>query len=173
VTYVVLLRAINVGGRGRLAMADLVAVARELGAADPRTYIQSGNLVCGLPAEAAAGFGDALTAELLARFAVNSPVVMRTAAEWSAVLPACPYPDDGSLHVGFLQRHPEPERVARLDPQRSPGDRFTVHGRELYLSFANGVGRSKLTNDWFDRQLGVASTWRNTRTLRAIEALLA
>ena len=70
-----------------------------------------------------------------------------------------------SLHVGFLADKPEPARVKLLDPKRSPPDEFEVKGREVYFHFPNGLGRSKLTNLWFDKELATLSTVRNWNTV--------
>lgn len=170
-TYIGLLRGVNVGGKNRMSMVDLGELLGKLGAERPRTYIQSGNFVVRLAGDPAP-FVQALEAGIVDRFGFASPVVLRAAAEWPAVLPASPFPDDGTLYVGFLRDAPDPARVAALNPDRSPGDAFAIRGRELYLRLASGAGRTKLTADWFDRQLATVSTWRNTRTVRALGALL-
>ena len=75
------------------------------------------------------------------------------------------------LHLAVLSATPEPART-RLDPDRSPGDEFRIVGDMIYLRLPNGVGRSKLTNAWFDASLGVVSTVRNWATVGKIETLL-
>jgi uncharacterized protein (DUF1697 family) len=69
------------------------------------------------------------------------------------------------VHVLFLSGTPEPAAVASLDPDRSPGDEFRVAGQEIYLRYAAGAGRTKLTLDYFERRLGLAGTARNWNTL--------
>jgi len=64
------------------------------------------------------------------------------------------------------------QRVASLDANRSPGDRFRIIGQEIYLHLPNGAGRSKLTNVWFDIQLSTISTWRNWRTMNKLRGML-
>lgn len=169
--HVGLLRNVNVGGTGRLPMRELVPLCEGLGATGVRTYIQSGNLVFDWPGDVAP-FAEALERAIVDGYGFTTAVITRTAEEWSAVLAASPFPDDGTLHVAFLRALPDPERVAALDPDRSPGDHFAVRGREVYLHLAKGAGTTKLTNAWFDRQLQTASTWRNTRTVKALEAML-
>src|SRR5690606_63574 len=94
------------------------------------------------------------------------------AAELEAVLDANPFVDRGSnpkaLHVMFLSDHPSDERVAALDPQRSPPDEFAVLGREVYLHCPKGIARSKLTTAWIDRALGTVATVRNWNTVNAL-----
>ena len=72
------------------------------------------------------------------------------------------------LHVLFLSGEPDRSGVASLDPRRSPPDEFAVRGREIYLRCPNGMGRTKLTNDWFEKHLATASTARNWRTVLAL-----
>lgn len=171
--HVALLRGVNVGGRNRLPMADLAALALAAGAANPRTFIQSGNLVCDLPSDGAVAFAAALEAAIVERFGFRSPVVVRSGAEWRGVLAEPPFADTDHLHVAFLAAEPSAERVATLDPARSPGDTFLVRGRDVYLHLPNGVARTRITNDWLDRQLGTASTVRNWRSVVSLGDLVA
>lgn len=75
------------------------------------------------------------------------------------------------LHVAFLAQVPDPARVAALDPDRSPPDRFLVRGAEVYLHLAGGVAGTRLTNAWFDARLATTSTVRNWKTVRDLVAL--
>lgn len=63
--------------------------------------------------------------------------------------------------------------VAQLDPGRSPPDEFLVRGREVYLHCPNGLGRSKLTNQYFDAKLATTSTVRNWKTVLKLLELAA
>jgi uncharacterized protein (DUF1697 family) len=104
-----------------------------------------------------------------ARLGFRTPIVIRSADELRRVVADNPFlgtiADVGSLHVGFLAELAGPEKVAALDPKRSPGDSFKVRGREIYLCLPNGVARSKLTNNYFDSALATTSTFRNWRTV--------
>ena len=168
-TYVALLRGINVGGNNKLPMKDLVAIFERAGCARVRSYIQSGNIVLEAEAEVAVGLAARVSAEIERRFRMRVPVMLRTARELRAVARKNPLLEAGasveSLHVIFLAEGPGKSRAATLDPDRSPPDTFVVKGREIYLSCPNGVGRSKLTNAWFDAKLGTVSTGRNWRTV--------
>lgn len=103
------------------------------------------------------------------RFGFHAPIVTRTAAEIGEVAQSNPFLRDGAapatLHVAFLAATPSAARVGALDPDRSPPDRFAVHGREIYLHCPTGLARTKLTNDYFDRRLSTTSTVRNWRTV--------
>jgi uncharacterized protein (DUF1697 family) len=170
--YVALLRGVNVGGKNKLPMKDLAAMFGEEGCSDVVSYIQSGNVVF-RATDACAGRIPAAIAKAVAdRLDFRAPVVMRTAGELRGVARGNPFLRAGaeaeSLHVVFLADRPSPARVATLDPKRSPPDAFEVVGREIYLRCPNGVGRSKLTNAYFDAKLATTSTMRNWRTVEKL-----
>lgn len=172
-THVLLLRSVNLGGKNRLPMVELSALVARLGGQHVRTYIQSGNVACGLSPEAADALPMALADQIEARFGFRSPVVMREAAELERAVAAWPWDvPEGERYLYFLADLPAPERVAALDPNRSPGHRFTVIGREVHAHMPDNVAGTKLTNAWLDRQLKTVSTARNWRTTLAMLDLL-
>ncbi len=171
VRTIALLRGINVGGHNKLPMADLRALLEGLGYGGVRTYIQSGNAVFDAPAGDCAG---AIAAAIADRFGFSVPVVTRTADELAALGShrfADQATDDKQLHVFFLAEHPDAAAVAALDPDRSPPDRYAVVGRDIHVFCPRGLARTKLTNAWFDRQLGTVSTGRNWRTVGKLLAM--
>jgi uncharacterized protein (DUF1697 family) len=167
--HVALLRGVNMGGHNRLPMQDFAALLDAAGCRDVRTYIQSGNAVFRAAPALATRLPGTLTAALLERFGLRVPVVLRSAAELRAVVAGNPFAREAAeptrVHVAFLADAPAAARVARLDPERSPPDRFAVRGREVYLHLPNGAARSKLTTDYLDRTLATTSTGRNWRTV--------
>jgi uncharacterized protein (DUF1697 family) len=174
-TYVALLRGINVGGKNKLPMAALRDLLTDLGHEDVVTYIQSGNVVlkaASKPAVVAKEIADGIEAE----FGLQVPVIVRSRAELSRVVSGNPYlapgADPATLHVMFLAAKPSAAAIAKLDPQRCPPDRFTVHGREIFLQLPNGMGRTKLTNDYFESRLGVPGTARNWKTVNKLLDLI-
>ena len=166
--YIVLLRAINVGGNNVLPMKELTRLCGELGGENVRTYIQSGNVALDLLQVET--FARDLQAAILRDFALKVPVVVRQQAELAGTLAHNPWPerDLKFTHVAFLADLPPPERVAALDPNRSPPDEFQMRGRDVYLHLVGGVGGTKLTNAWLDGKLGTVSTMRNWRTVQTL-----
>jgi uncharacterized protein (DUF1697 family) len=77
------------------------------------------------------------------------------------------------LHVYFLSGQPESDAISALDPDRSPPDRFIVSGGEVFLQLPNGMGKTKLTNAFFDSKLKVLSTARNWQTVLTLSSLLS
>lgn len=174
--YVAFLRGINVGGNNKLPMKDLIALCEKLGAEDVSTYIQSGNILFSAKAPLAKQFSEKLSAAIAADFALKVPVVLRSAEDLLSVLQNNPYmrqkPDLKTLHVLFLADKPTAAGVQKLDAKRSPPDSFEVRGQDLYLCLPNGVGRSKLTNAYFDSTLKTISTLRNWNTVAKLCDLL-
>jgi uncharacterized protein (DUF1697 family) len=174
--HVALLRGINVGGKHKLPMKDLTALFQEAGCEEVRTYIQSGNVLFRAGARTVGELPQRIATAIHERFGFPVPVVIRSAGELVAVARANPYAVEGadplSLHVGFLADRPGRAAIASLDPRRSPPDTFTVHDREIYLHCPKGIGKSKLTVDYFERVLGTATTVRNWRTVSKLVELL-
>lgn len=171
-TQIALLRGINIGPKNRLAMPALRDAVAAAGGDDPRTYLQSGNVVFEASDKAAPGIGSAITEWLRDEHGLTVPIVLVTAGELRAMAAANPFlrvgRPESELHLMLLSAEPDPDRVAGLEPDHSPGDAFAVADRVVYLHCPNGVARSKLTNAWFDRALGVVSTSRNWRTVKAL-----
>lgn len=166
--HIALLRGVNLGAR-RLPMKDLLGMFEDAGCTDVRTYIQSGNVVFRAAPALARRVPTLISRAISERFGYEAPIVLRTAAELEDVARNHPFlkeaADTKSLHVAFLQDRPGKSRIAELDPERSPPDRFVVRGREVYLHCPNGVGRSKLTMPYFDAKLRTISTMRNWNTV--------
>jgi uncharacterized protein (DUF1697 family) len=173
-TFVALLRGVNVGGK-TLPMAGLRTSLGELGLEAVVTYLQSGNVVFDSDREADT-LRTAIERRIAEDFGVAATVIMRTPAELELAAKRRPFGAAEQrltgLHVVFLDARPAAGAAARLDPDRSPPDRFRLVGREVYLHLPNGAGRSKLTLDYIERCLGVYGTARNRRTLLELLALV-
>ena len=173
-TYVALLRGVNVGGSNKVPMADLRAMFEANGLADAQTLIQSGNVVFRADGTEAA-LVSRIEAAIAETFSLSITVMVRSKAQLAKVLANDPFADapPNLAHVAFLSARPAAKAVAALDPDRSPPDAFRVHGREVYLHYPNGSGRSKLTGDYLERVLGVRATARNRNTVGKLLAMMA
>lgn len=175
--YVALMRGINVGGKNRIGMKDLANVFADAGCKDVQTFIQSGNVIVDAPARILRSLETRIPQEIESRFGFRSPVVLRSREALQEVIRRNPFvtakvPAE-SLHVMFLSGEPEASGIAKLDPDRSPPDSFVVSGLEIYLCMPNGMGRTKLTNAYFDAKLGVVSTVRNWQTVQKLLELMS
>ena len=175
-TYAALIRGVNVGGRAKLPMPKLKAGLEALGYEDVVTYIQSGNAVFRCT-DGKAKVAAATAQRILADAGLEVTVVVRTHPELSRIVERNPFVGDEreprNLHVLFLDGTPAKRTIGALDPDRSPPDRFHVDGLQIYLHHPNGLGRSKLTADYFEKTLGVHGTARNWNTVLKLVELTA
>ncbi|HEX4368780.1 MAG TPA: DUF1697 domain-containing protein [Rhodopila sp.] len=141
--YVALLRAVNVGGRGLLAMKDLQALCSELGLGNVRTYIQSGNVVFESDRVEAA-LRRMIEAAITKRLGRSVQVLIRTADELKAIIEANPFPDAQPEQVGvvFLPKPVRSTAVAEIVIQGR--EEIQAVGREVFVHYPDGMGRSKL-----------------------------
>ena len=142
-TYIALLRAINVGGTGKLPMKDLAELCTNLGFDLVRTYIQSGNVVFESKLSEKT-IRTRLEKALAERLGKPADVVVRTAAELKSVLQDNPFPHAEPAKVGV---HFQSDRVNKnlLDTVVAPGgEKVHLGKREIYIYFPDGMGRSKL-----------------------------
>lgn len=173
-TWIALLRGINVGGKNRLPMRELVQVFQDAGCRDVRTYIQSGNVAFKADIESVEHFTADVSARLLGRHGFSPAVRILSAVALRKVVSANPYPeavaDPASLHVFFLQASPQPPLIDAAKRLLAGGERFTVDDGVLYLHAPDGIGRSRLVSR-LDRVLRMETTARNWRTLSKLVEL--
>jgi uncharacterized protein (DUF1697 family) len=178
-TYVALLRAVNVGGTGKLPMTVFKSALEELGYRNVVTYIQSGNAVFDAKGSAAQ-VTKALSAALEQQTGAPVVAMIRRRDELSRVIAENPFAaeavaDGTRVHVGFLTG-PAPETaIAGLDrivaqyPQRR--DRYHLAGDTIYLHLPDGSAETKFTGKTMDRAVGVPGTVRNWNTVLKLHSL--
>jgi uncharacterized protein (DUF1697 family) len=175
-TYLALLRGINVGGANKVPMRDLRTMFDALGYGNARTYLQSGNVLFERTSISSRKLIAEIEDAISKAFDLTITVLVRTQRELEGVAAANPWPTDGvklsSLHVMFLAESASANAIKTLDFDRSPPDEFVVKGREIYLRYPNGSGRSKLTIDYFEKKLGTRATARNWNTIVKVLGLM-
>lgn len=171
--WVALLRAVNLGARNKVPMAELRALLGEAGYGDVRTYIASGNVFLDGPKSRAAVAAE-LERLIADAFGVETTAIMRKPDEVAAVVARHPFGTDTSRsHVVFLAREPEPESAERLATVDHSPDRALLAGADVYLQYPAGVQGSRLSAARLERLLGVPGTHRNWRTVVALAELAA
>ena len=163
--FVALLRAVNVGGTGTLSMAELKALCEEIGLTDVKTYIQSGNVLFRSDDDEAkiqAGLEEAL-----ARKMGNSPgVILRSRQALEAAAEGSPFPHakPNYLLVTFLPETAPKDALDKL--VASGGEEVQVAGKEIYVHYPDGSGRSKLKLSALK-----AGTSRNLNTVKKLAGM--
>lgn len=175
-TYVALLRAVNVGGRNLVRMADLRACVGGLGFTDAETLLQSGNVVFRGPPRSPANLESMLDREFERRLHLTTEVFIRTADEWRALIRANPFPaeaktDPGHLLLLTLKRAPTAGQIAALRAGVVGRERVSAKGRALYAVYPDGAGRSRLTIALIERHLDTRTTGRNWNTVAKLATL--
>ena len=166
-SYIALLRAVNVGGTGQLAMADLKAMCDDAGFLRARTYIASGNVVFASKASAAK-VKATLEACLLAHAGKPIAVMVRTAAELAAVVQANPFAESppNRTVVIFLDRPPPSDALAHATGVKD--ERMHLGEREIFVHYPSGMGTSKLRIP-----AAKAGTGRNMNTVAKLADMAA
>lgn len=165
--FVALLRAVNVGGTGKLPMADLRAMCARAGFARVATYVASGNAVF-LADATEAEVAAALGAELRAYAGKPVGVLVRTAAEMAGVLAQNPFPDaPPSRTVAiFLPAPPPPDALAGVRHRTT--EEVGLGAREVYVAYGEAMGRSRLAIPAAE-----GGTARNMNTVAALARMAA
>ena len=164
--YVALLRAINVGGTGKLPMTKLKTLCEDLGFDDVRTYIQSGNVVFA-SRKGEVAVRKTLTTALTKALGKPTDVAVRSAKEMAAVLKKNPFVKAPPAKVGvaFLGKRVTKTMLKAID---IPGKEEVAAGRrEVYIHFPDGMGLSKLK---LPKAFGPA-TVRNVNTVGKLAAM--
>jgi uncharacterized protein (DUF1697 family) len=174
-TCVLLLRGINVGGKGSLPMKELAAVLGKLGCRNVKTYIQSGNAVFQHENADLSKLAGQIGAGIRKRRGFAPHVLVLDRKAFQTILAKNPFPeaesDPKSLHVGFLDAVPAKPDLEKLESLRKKTERFRLIGKVFYLHAPEGVGRSKLAAA-SEKALGVPMTDRNWNTVAKLMEML-
>lgn len=157
-------------------MSDLKDLLGALGFAGARSLLQSGNLVFQSERQSSATLERLLELETEMRLGVRVDYLVRSAAEWKAMITHNPFPreaeeDPSHLVVMFLKKVAEAKDVKSLQAAIKGPETVRSEGNHLYIIYPAGIGRSKLTNTLIERKLGSRGTGRNWNTVLKLAAL--
>jgi len=174
-----MLRGVNVGGHNKIKMDALRTLYESLGLRDPQTHIQSGNVIFRTEERDMVRLARRIEDAIERRVGFRPSVIVRTAAELRDVIARNPFAkrrglDPRKLLVSFLVSDPGPEARDKVLSIKPDPEELRIDGRELYVYFPHGMGRSKLP-PVLDRTLKTPATARNwnsvTRMLEIAESL--
>jgi uncharacterized protein (DUF1697 family) len=165
-----MLRGVNVGAHNRVKMNDLKKLCTSLKLRDPQTYVQSGNIVFTTDERDLDKLRQNLEAAIHKEFGFQSDVILRSAKDLREVIAGNPFAKRKDIHPGkllvtFFSADPgeaarKQARAIKTDPEE-----FFIEGREAYIHFPNGAGRSKLNWSLIPKTLKVQGTARNWNTV--------
>ena len=171
--WVALLRAVNLGARNKVPMAQLREQLEAAGYKGVRTYIASGNVLLDGPTSRAELAGE--LEHLIAKaFGIDTTAILRTPKELAAVVAGHPFGADTSQsHVVFLAAKPRLDAAERLAHLDSSPDRAVLAGADVYLHYPAGYSGSRLSAAQLERVVAVRGTHRNWRTVARLAELAA
>jgi uncharacterized protein (DUF1697 family) len=170
---IALLRAINVGGRSKVAMSDLRDVFGKMGFADIQTILQTGNIIFRSEKLSGEKLSARIEQQLVSDLGLQTDMLVRSAEEWVKIVAANPFPDIARDKPNFLvlmplKTRPAAEVVESLRSAIKGPEMIETDGSQLYISYPAGIGRSKLTNSLIEARLQTRGTGRNWNTVLKI-----
>jgi uncharacterized protein (DUF1697 family) len=174
--FIALLRGINVGGHKPVAMSALKDLLAKLGFDNARSILQSGNLIFRSDPRDSTGLENMLEAEAAKRLGLQADFLIRNANEWRKIVARNPFrkeaeADPGHLLVMFLKSAPVPSAVKAAQDAIVGRETIRADGRQIYIVYPDGIGRSRLTNVLLEKKLGTRGTARNWNTVLKLAAL--
>ena len=163
--FVALLRAVNVGGTGKLAMKDLCQLCLDAGFTHVTTYIQSGNVVF-LAALSEAAVKTKLEKSVAARVGKPTGVLVRTAAQLEATVERNPFKSAPPTRVVVLFLDEAPAKSALAGVPMPSGEQVELAGRDVFIHYPAGQGTSKLKLPFAH-----AGTGRNMNTVAKLATM--
>jgi uncharacterized protein (DUF1697 family) len=174
--HIALIRGINVGGHRAVAMSDLRDMLTQLGFYDARSLLQSGNLLFRGDARTDAALECLLEAEAEKRLGLRANFLIRSAKEWRAVVARNPFRkeaerDPSHLVVMFLKSVANLKDVKATQAAIKGPEVIRADGRQVYIVYPEGIGRSRLSNVFLESKLGIRGTARNWNTVLKLAAI--
>lgn len=172
-TYISMLRGINVSGQKQMRMDALRQAYEKLNLRNVKSYVQSGNVVFESEESDMELLAGRIEARIEHTFGFAVPVFLREVYDFQRIIGGNPFlvgrnEDPGKLYVTFLYRPLVEIDLDRLKISGEQADEFILSEQEIYLFCANGYGRSKLSNTFFENKLKQAATTRNWKTVLAL-----
>lgn len=172
-TYVALLHSIVLGPGKRVVMADLKAMAAEVGFRDPRTWVATGNLIFEGEDAPLSAIENRLEAGFRARFGKHVDIILREAQVWRRLAAQNPFPDGKGTDIGIrVMREPlGPDALAMLRRIAVPGITLALADGDLWIDFGGKPEETRLLSHLTTKKLGIG-TLRNANTVKALAAML-
>jgi uncharacterized protein (DUF1697 family) len=177
-TFIALLRAINLGSHKPIAMSALRDFIANLSFTDARTSLQTGNVVFRGKARSTGELEHLLEIEAKARLGLDTDFFVRSAKDWKALVNRNPFPDEARrdpshLVVMFLKDAPDAKSLATLRAAIKGPETVDVTEKQAYMIYPAGIGRSRVTHALIEAKLGTRGTGRNWNTVLKLAAALA
>lgn len=174
-TYIALLRGINVGGHKKVPMATLRNLLANLGFQKVQTYIQSGNVIFQSSETNSFKLEETIQNAIKSHFGFDASVLVKTPSQLQAIFDACPFSKDIKTNSYFivLSQIPEQKLVDEVMQLSYENEEFKIINDALYYYCATGYAKTKFNMATFERKLQVIGTSRNYNTMVKLLSLCA
>jgi uncharacterized protein (DUF1697 family) len=177
-TYIALLRGINVSGQKQVKMAELKKMFEDQGLTKVETYIQSGNVVFQSEKSDKTGLSDLIKEKINKTFKFEVEVILLTAGDLIKIRDGNPFLNDPSkdidkFYVTLLSEMPAEDRIENLKIFDYSPEEYILNSTTIYFYAANGYGRAKMNNNFFESKLKVFATTRNWKTVNKLIEMCA
>src|SRR3989339_879453 len=156
-TYISILRGINVGGHKNII-----------------TYIQSGNVIFESSETNIQKLTDKIENRIKASLGIDVIVFVKTKNDIQKLLSKNPFSKQeiNSLYVTFLSDIPHEIPIDEIKKAKDSAEKFFIVDKEVFLFCPNGYGRTKLSNNFFEKKLKLSATTRNWKTINKLLELV-
>ena len=167
-----MLRGVNLGAHNRIKMDELRALYESLKFEGPKTYVQSGNVVFRTKETNVEKVAKKIRTGIEKKFGFSPEVIVRSTDEMRKAIAATPFAgrdlEPSKILVTFLAAEPGPEALAKMSDLKKYPEELHLRGRELFIYFPNGAGKSKLPWSQVERLVKVTGTARNWNSVVAL-----
>lgn len=171
-TYIALLRGINVSGHNMIKMADLKRVFANLGFSNVQTYLQSGNVVFDSVKKFGSEIRIIIENEILTAFGLSVPVIVLEKDTLLSIQNECPLSSENlektAVYITFPAEKMSVDAFQKLVLPLQPKEGITCTENAIYLYLPTGYGRTKLNNNFFEKKLKIVATTRNWKTVNEL-----
>ncbi len=172
-TFISMLRGINVSGQKKIIMADLRKLYESLGLVKVKSYVQSGNVIFDSQEPDASKLATLLETQIEQTYGYTVSVFMRDSHDFQRIINSNLFTnerdeDPTKLYVTFLYTPLAKSKLHNPDIPPHKADEFIIGATEIFLFCPHGYGRTKYSNNFFERKLKVTATSRNWKTINAL-----
>lgn len=172
-TWIALLRGVNVGGKNKLSMKELIVELQKIGFTQIKSYIQSGNIIFYSPRKESSELATDIKKVIKTKFGFEPQVIVFEKTEFIKAVTSNPFQkaqnemEGRTLHLLFLSKIPEEIDQSKFDVVKRSSEHWQVIGMVFYLYAPEGFHQSKIAAK-LEKILNVSATARNWRTVSQI-----
>ncbi len=168
-----MLRGINVSGQKRIVMEDLKKLHESLGLENVQTYIQSGNVIFNSSEKNILKLTSLIEEKIKKSFGFDVTVIIRTKDELFNAVKKNPFQqkkgyDTSRLYITLMSVKPDKTPIKEIEAVKSKFEEINLTEKEIYFYCPDGYGKTKLSNNFFEKKLKVTATTRNWNTVNKL-----